>query len=316
MFPKLFHPYVEKIQDYIKNHKPFRVGIVISAKEGSRLQALSPKVANGWFEPVLLMEKNEADRALRAANWIRGEACRVIEVNAGVFDGQIVELVYHAAIAEKISTALRDRQIDFVFLGRDYQDSLLWLLSAPQIDLPLRGRNGCGVAVMAMPGYSRMLYVADIMGNADPTVAEKIDIVKVAVEVVRRSGVQSPKVAILAAVEVASPGMPATVEAQEVAEILSKEGIEIQGPLSFDLSVNLEAVRKKKAASTIAGKVDLMIGSNMTVAKCIFQSAIQLCGANGGVIFTGGDIPIALATRSDPMNDFYSLLFGAMMLVA
>ena len=63
------------------------------------------------------------------------------------------------------------------------------------------GRLLSHVMVAALPAYPKLLFLTDAALNIAPTLSEKADILRNAVETARRLGVARPKVAVLAAVE-------------------------------------------------------------------------------------------------------------------
>src|SRR5690606_40938236 len=69
---------------------------------------------------------------------------------------------------------------------------------------------------------SDLFIVTDAAINLAPTLEQKADIVRNAIDLARVIGVETPKVAILAAVETVSPAMPATLDAAALCKMADR----------------------------------------------------------------------------------------------
>ena len=65
------------------------------------------------------------------------------------------------------------------------------------------------VAVFEVPNYDRLIFVTDAAMNIAPDLEQKAQIIQNAVEVAQAIGIDMPKVAPIAAVEVVNPAMQA-----------------------------------------------------------------------------------------------------------
>src|SRR3989339_1496112 len=110
--------------------------------------------------------------------------------------------------------------------------------------------------------YHKLIALTDVAQNIAPTLEEKIDILKNAVNMFHDLGIAHPKVAILAAVETVNPKMPATIDAALLTMMNKRQQIKgciIDGPLAFDNAVSEEATRHKGIVSDVAGDADLLL---------------------------------------------------------
>ncbi|MEJ1730654.1 phosphate acyltransferase, partial [Escherichia coli] len=90
--------------------------------------------------------------------------------------------------------------------------------------------------LMQTPHYPRPFIITDAAINIAPTLEEKADIIRNAIELAHAIGVEQPKVAILAAVETVSPRMPATLDAAALCKMADRGQIAggvLDGPLAF-----------------------------------------------------------------------------------
>lgn len=166
----------------------------------------------------------------------------------------------------------------------------------------LRGENILSaVSLLEIPGYHKLLLTTDPGLNLYPDVDEKQQIIENAAALMRRLGVEVPKVAVLAAVEVLNPKMPATVDAAEL-KARNQDGrltgCLVDGPLSFDIAMSAEAARIKKLDSPVAGDPDILVYPNIDVGNIAGKALVYAGGAKSAAIMVGARVPIINTSRS------------------
>ena len=112
------------------------------------------------------------------------------------------------------------------------------------------------VFVMDVPAYDRMLFVTDAGINIEPSLDEKADILRNAIDLARALGVEQPKVAILSAVETVNPDIRSTLDAAALCKMADRDQITggiLDGPLAFDNAISEYAARTKSIRSPVAG---------------------------------------------------------------
>ena len=110
---------------------------------------------------------------------------------------------------------------------------------------------------MDVPTYHKVLIVTDAAINIAPTLEDKADICRNAIDPRFSPGSAQPKVAVLAAVETVTSKMPATIEAAALCKMADRGQIRgglIDGPLAFDNAISKEAAQTKGITSEVAGR--------------------------------------------------------------
>ncbi|GBG56632.1 phosphate butyryltransferase [Sporomusaceae bacterium FL31] len=163
------------------------------------------------------------------------------------------------------------------------------------------GRLLSHLACFEIKNQSNLLFVTDGGMNISPTLAEKKDILKNAMLALNAMGIV-PHVAVLAANEVVSTRMPATMDAKSITEgYLAGEfpsGI-VEGPIALDVAVSCEAARHKNIASHIAGKVDLMLVPSIETGNILGKALIYYGGAKMAGLVLGASHPIVMTSRAE-----------------
>src|SRR5262249_41760042 len=88
------------------------------------------------------------------------------------------------------------------------------------------------------------------------------DIVQNAIDLARVLGVETPKVAILSAVETLNPEIASTLDAAALCKMADRKQITggiLDGPLAFDNAISEEAARVKGIESLVAGRADVLV---------------------------------------------------------
>lgn len=160
------------------------------------------------------------------------------------------------------------------------------------------------VAVFEVPGIDRLLFLTDVAFMTYPTLEDKEHIINNTVPVCRACGVETPKVAPLAAVEVVNPKMPATVEAAELTKMCEEgriRGCIVDGPLSLDLAIDPEAAKHKGATDRkIQGDADVLLFPDIHAGNLVYKAMVHtIPGVKNGCILTGTKVPVILTSRSD-----------------
>ncbi|MBM7584559.1 phosphate butyryltransferase [Bacillus pakistanensis] len=167
------------------------------------------------------------------------------------------------------------------------------------------------VAAFEVPGYERLILVTDAAMNIAPELDQKVQIINNAVGVARSIGIDYPKVAPIAAVEVVNPNMQATLDAAVLTQMNKRGQIPhciVDGPLALDNAVSLEAAEHKKISSEVAGQADILLVPTIEAGNALYKSLMYFARAKVGAVIAGAKAPIVLTSRADSaQSKLYSL---------
>ncbi|MGI6004926.1 MAG: bifunctional enoyl-CoA hydratase/phosphate acetyltransferase [Christensenellales bacterium] len=158
------------------------------------------------------------------------------------------------------------------------------------------------VSVLDSPVMGRRFVITDAAMVAYPDLKAKVELIQNAVRVAAALGIQNPRVAALAAVEVVNPDMQATLDAAALTVMNRRgqiSGCTVDGPLAMDLALSREAARHKGVDSDVAGRADILLMPNIEAANIAVKAFTH--GGNclpGGVVI-GAAAPVVLNSRSD-----------------
>ena len=184
-------------------------------------------------------------------------------------------------------------------------DSKTFLKSILNKEAGLRtGKALSHVCVFEIPGIDRLLFLTDVAFMPYPTLEDKVSIIEYTVNVAKACGVEVPKVAPLAAVEVVNPKMPVTVEADELTRMCEEgkiQGCIVDGPLSLDIAIDKAAAIEKGATNRkVQGDADILLFPDIHAGNLVYKAIVHMVpGVKNGCILTGTKAPAILTSRSD-----------------
>lgn len=156
--------------------------------------------------------------------------------------------------------------------------------------------------VMDVPGHPTPLIITDAAINIAPSLKEKADIIRNAIDLAHVIGIAEPKVAILSAVETVNPDLPSTLDAAALCKMADRGQISggvLDGPLAFDNAISEAAAHEKGIVSAVAGKAEVLIVPNIEAGNMLAKQLTFLGGADAAGVVLGARVPIILTSRAD-----------------
>jgi phosphotransacetylase len=259
--------------------------------EASALAGAIEAAAAGLILPILVGPAAKID-AVAKANRIDLGPARVVDVAHS-----------HAAAARAVEL-VRLGQAELLMKGSLHTDELLGAVVARDTGLRT-GRRISHVFILDVPTYHKVLILTDAAINIAPTLEEKADICRNAIDLAIALGVATPKVAILAAVETVNSRMPATIDAAALCKMAERGQIAggvLDGPLAFDNAISAEAAATKGIQSPVAGDPDILIVPDLEAGNMLAKQLTFLARADSAGLVLGARVPIVLTSRADSVR--------------
>src|SRR5699024_7205537 len=170
-------------------------------------------------------------------------------------------------------------------------------------------------AILEIPTYHKLLVITDGGMVMYPSLEEKKQIIQNAVDVMLSLDYKEPKIGVLTAVEKVNPKMPETVDAAELKKMNENGEIKnciVEGPISYDLSMNKESAETKGFHSPVVGDVDILLTSNITAGNTLAKSLIYSGNSKMAGFIVGAKVPVVLTSRGSSTEEKYlSLVLSA-----
>ncbi|MPQ33664.1 phosphate butyryltransferase [Clostridium estertheticum] len=292
----------DKILDTAKA-QGMKTVVVAVAQDEPVLEAVRDAKKNGIANAILVGDK---------------EKIVFIAKNIGM-DASEFEIIDEKNVSKAALTAVQivsSGKADMLMKG--LIDTATFLRAVLNKEVGLRtGKLMSHVAVFEIPEYDRLIFLTDVAFNMYPELKEKKSIINNSVAVAKACGVELPKVAVVCAVEVVNPGMPATLDAAMLSKMNDRgqiKGCIVDGPLSLDIAISEEAANHKNIQSPVAGKADILVMPNIEAGNSMYKCLNYTTKSKSGGLLVGTSAPVILTSRADtPETKLHSIALAALV---
>ncbi len=278
---------LQQLLDYVRPMGRVRIAVVHPCDALSLASALDARDA-GLIEPVLVGPAGKIRATAQAAG-------------LDISGLQIEDAPHSHAASDRAVELARRQEVEALMKGSLHTDELLKAVLNSATGLRTERRlSHC--FLMQTPAYPRPFIITDAAVNIAPTLMDKADIVRNAIDLAHAIGVAEPRVAILAAVETVHANMPATLDAAALCKMADRgqiKGAVLDGPLAFDNAVSPDAVRIKGIVSPVAGQADILVVPDLESGNMLAKQLEFMGQADSAGIVLGARVPIVLTSRAD-----------------
>lgn len=292
-----FNQLITKVSKFGKKRK---VAVTVAEDEHT-LEAVFKAKEDKIVDPILIGNEEKIKEILNNKDYV-------------LDDNLIIDVEDDKDAAYKAVELVNTNKADFIMKGKIQTADLL--RSVVDKEKGIRTEKLMShFAILEIPTYHKLLVITDGGMVMYPNLEEKKQIIQNAVDVMMSLGYEKPKVGVLAAVERVNPKMPETVDAAELKKMNVRGEIKnciIEGPISYDLSINEESAKIKGFNSSVVGDVDILLASNITVGNILAKSLIYSGNSKMAGFVVGAKTPIVLTSRGSSMEEKYlSLVLSA-----
>jgi phosphate butyryltransferase len=240
--------------------------LVVPSPEATDIPPLAAAAAAGLIIPVLVGAGSSL-AALVGGSPLAGEKYEVWEENDP-------ESILKRAVA-----AIRGGSGDILMQGGVAPGKLLEAVRDKEQGLLPKGGVASYVSIFSLLKREKLILVTDTFINNHPRLIEKQQLLTNALHLARLLRIETPKVAVLAAIEQVNPGIPSTLDAA----ILSKMGERrqfgkaiVEGPLDIDCALSQVAAGRKGIQSVVTGNVDIYLVPEIDTGQLLAEALVFL----------------------------------------
>jgi phosphate butyryltransferase len=278
---------LDQLFDLVNTQKPRRIAVA-AAEDEHVLDAIKMAIEKNLISAVLI-----------------GNTTKIKDIAANVgldlSDTELIEEANPNQACVKAVDVIREGKADILMKGLVSTAGLL--KAVLNKEKGLRKNDVLShMSVFESPYYHKLLGLTDVGMNIAPDLKEKTAIINNALELFHAIGIPTPKVAVLAAVEVVNPAMQPTLDAAALSLMNKRKQIKnciIDGPLGLDNAVSAEAARHKGIESEVAGDADILLCNDIESGNFLYKSLSFLGGATVAALVMGAQVPIVLTSRAD-----------------
>src|SRR5215216_718441 len=226
------------------------------------------------------------------------------EHNLDIGRFEIVDAAHSEEAAAKAVQLIHEAKGELLMKGSLHTDELMRAVTSSKTGLRT-ARRISHVFVMDVPTYSEPLFITDAAINIFPDLDAKRDIIQNAIDLFTQTGLGTPRVAILSAVETVTSKIPSTIEAAALCKMAERGQITggvLDGPLAFDNAISLEAAKIKGIQSAVAGRAQILVVPDLEAGNMLAKNLAFLAQADAAGIVLGARVPIILTSRADSVR--------------
>ena len=264
--------------------------VIAGGEDLEALKAVKKSYEQGFGEAVLVGKEKEIESALQ---------------ELGYLDRSFIqEIVSIKSEEEKAPAAVEEVKKGGILLKGKIKTATL-LKAVLNKETGLRTQNYISDVFVfedQREEQSRLVLLSDGGVNIKPDLKAMVSIITNAVSVAHKLGIENPKVALLAAVEVINPDMEETLQAGIIAKMNQRGQIPdciIDGPLALDNAISEFSVQKKGIQSPVAGQADILIVPNIACGNIFGKSIIYYTNFPEGNLVVGARVPVMIPSRAD-----------------
>ncbi len=277
----------KELLEAAKSQKKMKI-VVAAAQDEDVIKAVSQAKEMGLAEPVLVGDESRIK-----------EIMETLSVDSRGYE--IINEPDMIQAARKSVELVRNGKGDFLMKGILQTADIMRAVLDKEIGL--RTDNLIShVMVYEVPTYNKLIYLTDGGMNVAPDLNQKVQILENAVAVCKGMKMEKIYASCLAGAETVNPKIPATVDAQAIAEMKDKwepMGVSVQGPVALDLAVSSEACAHKGYKHEGGGNADILLVPYYEVGNALGKSMTYFAGAKSAGIIMGAKVPIVLVSRAD-----------------
>lgn len=231
-------------------------------------------------------------------------------------DWEIVPEEGEAACAVCAMKMVAEGKADIPMKGSMQTSSFLRALFDKSLGLTKEKALVSQATVTELTNENRLLIISDCAINIAPGYAEKLKIIENSVKLARSLGIERPKVAVLAPVELVNPAMQSTIDAAMLSKAADRGQLKnciVDGPFALDNAVSVEAAKHKGIESEVAGKADILIMPDLAAGNIFTKSLHFFAHMKTAGTLLGPDIPAIASSRTDTAMDKYYAILTAVL---
>ncbi len=210
---------------------------------------------------------------------------------------ELIEEKDSAKVLTRAMAAARDDAGDILMQGGIPAGEFLDAVRDKEDGLVPKGGIMSYVSVFPLLKREKLILVTDTLINNNPTLVEKQQILNNALKLADILGFETPKTAVLAAIEQVNPGIPSTLDAA----VLSKMGERrqfgkavVEGPLDIDCALSQTAAERKGLRSAVTGNVDIYLVPEVDTGLLLAEALVFFGGMKTAGAVMGTAKPVIM----------------------
>ncbi len=295
---------LDQMVDHVKKlDKKFKIAVAY-AQDSNTIGAIAQAINDGFVEAYMI-----------------GDQERIIEIakeegiDANIF--KIVNVPDEIKAIDKAVEMVKTDQADILMKGLCGTDKFLrGVIHKEKGLLPPRAIMSY-VCALDIPAYHKLLFVTDTAVLPFPDLKQKTAMLNYSVNMARKFGIETPKVALISAAEKVSPHFESHSDYTQLCAMAKRGQIKnciVDGPLDIFLACDKESVKIKGVPTPIDGDADVLLFPSLEACNSFYKGQMLWGGAELAGLIQGTIKPVVVMSRSEsPKSKYYCIALSCLM---
>jgi phosphate butyryltransferase len=281
----------EKVLALKKKHRI----AVAWAQDSNTIGAINEAVKKGFVEAILIGKSAEIIKT-----------CKVQGIDEKLFT-IINSENEHRASQEAVRLAKKG-DADIVMKGLVGTDKFLNAVMNRENGLMLPDAVLSYVGALEIPSYHKLLFITDPAVIPFPDLDQKIAMAGYAIEMVRRFGVEKPKIALIGASEKMSRHFANSVDYAIMCKMADRGQIRnciMDGPLDIFLACDKKSIEIKGVKTPVNGDADILLFPTLESCNPFYKGLMLFADGELAGLIRGTEKPVVVMSRSESEKSKY-----------
>ncbi len=295
---------LSEIAEVLKKRKIVKKIAVACAEDPNTVGSLGRAAEEGFAIPVMYGDREKIEKTA-AQNGVSPDLFTIEHVP------DPVEAVYAAL------KSVKEGEADVLMKGLVGTDKFLRaVLDREKGLLPPKAVMSYTCA-LELPEYDKLLFVSDTAVLPFPDLKQKRAMIDYSVDMARKMGVETPRVALIGASEKVSPAMPNSLDYAALSAMNKRGEIRdciVDGPLDIFCACDPEALEIKGVKTPIEGKADVLIFPSLEACNAFYKGLMLFARGELAGMIQGTEKPVVVMSRSESTaSKFYCVALACLM---
>ena len=291
------------VESVLSLKKRYRVAVAW-AQDTNTIGAISRTVSEGFVDAFLIGRTEDILKT-----------CRTEGVDENLF--HIVDAENERIASSRAVSMVKNGKADIVMKGLVGTDIFLKAVMDKENGLMLPGAVLSYAGAIQIPAYNKLLFITDPAVIPYPDLNQKVSMIKYAVEMARRFGIEKPRVALIAASEKSGKHFAGSDDYSAILKMAGDGKIKdciIDGPLDLFLACDKNSVEIKGIKTPVNGEADILLFPSLESCNPFYKALMLFASGELAGLIRGTEKPVVVMSRSESqISKYYCIALSCLM---
>jgi len=295
---------LDQMVDRVLSRKNKHRIAVAWAQDINTIGAIHRSVKNGLTEAIMIGQTGRINNV-----------CSEHGIDSGLFN--IIDSENETDSSEKAVRLVKTGEADIVMKGLVGTDKFLKAVMDKDHGLMLPDAVLSYVGAIEIPAYHKLLFITDPAVIPYPDLRQKTAMAGYAISMVKKFGIDKPKIALIGASEKMSTHFPYSADYAEMKRMAEQGHFGsciMDGPLDLFLACDAKSVEIKGVRTPVDGDADILLFPSLESCNPFYKALMLFADSELGGLIMGTSKPVILMSRSESeKSKYYCIALSCLM---